>query len=150
MNAHGQNDIRLGITGGPNSSQIESHWGQGGRLWNYNAGLAFTRPLPGNFSLSSELVYSREGNRSRPGTDTKRFTHFDYISLPAMVRFRPGGKALFVQAGGKFSYLINHEMIFINNNNTRTSSLNHLRQWDAGALGGVGVWLGSHVTVDLR
>lgn len=150
LTAYGKNGIRAGVIGGPNSSQIESHWGQGARLWKYNAGLAFTRPLPGNFSLSGELVYSREGNRSRPGTDTQRFTHFDYISLPTMVRFRPSGKALFVQAGGKFSYLINHEMVYSHNHNTRRSSLNHLRQWDAGAIGGVGYWLGNHVTVDVR
>jgi len=153
LTVYGQNGIRVGITGGPNASQIKTHWYLMGRLWRYNTGLAIAKPLSGNFSLSSELVYSREGSRSefnRPGIDTKQITHFDYISLPIMVRFRPGGKALFVQAGGKFSYLVNHEMIFINNNNTRTSSLNHLRQWDAGATGGVGYWLGNHVTVDLR
>lgn len=153
LTAYGQDGIRLGVTGGLNASQIKTHWHLMGRLWGYNAGLAFTKPLPGNFSLAGELVYSREGSmsdRSRPGRDSKQITHFDYISLPAMLRFRPGGKALFVQAGGKFSYLVNHEMIFTNDNNTRTSQLNHLRQWDAGAVGGVGVWLGNHVTVDLR
>src|SRR5690554_5300320 len=120
-------------------------------LWKYNAGFAFAKPLPGNFSLASELVYTRQGGSLEADRSGKYITEFDYISLPVLVRFRPDGKDVFVQAGGKFSYLINSERIHIGNSNTSTlDDLNHLRQWDAGAIGGVGYWLGNHVVIDAR
>src|SRR5690606_36852392 len=111
-------------------------------LWKYNAGFAFAKPLPGNFSLASELVYTRQGGSLEADRSGKYITEFDYISLPVLVRFKPDGKDVFVQAGGKFSYLINSERIHIGNSNTSTlDDLNNLRQWDAGVANHIPLFL---------
>lgn len=62
MDTYGQSKIRVGITGGPNASQIKTHTNLTDLLWSYNVGLAFEKGLPGNFSLASELVYTRQGS----------------------------------------------------------------------------------------
>ena len=150
MTANGQNTIRFGITGGLNASDIKTSF-RSDILWKYNAGISFAKELSGNFSLASELVYSSQGRRLILNRPEKYITHLDYIAIPVLVRFRPDGKNLFIQAGGKFSVLTNSREIHTNSNNiSSTNDINHLRQWDAGAVGGLGYWLGSHMVVDVR
>ena len=146
----GQSNIRFGVTGGLNANQIKTSTNMSNLLWKYNVGFAFAKKLPGKYSLASELVYTRQGRHLELSRTRKFTTHFDYIAIPALVRFWPGEKDLYIQAGGKFSVLINSKEIYTNNNNTSLIDLDHLRQWDAGALGGVGYRLGSHMVVDFR
>jgi hypothetical protein len=146
--SYAQNNIRIGITGGLNASQIKTSTNLTDFLWKYNAGIAFEKNVIGNLSLAAELGYSRQGSKLALNQSSTYVTHFDYIALPILARFRPGGKQLFIQIGGKFGYLINGREMYTNNN--YPNDLNHLRKWDAGAVAGVGYWLGKHLALDAR
>lgn len=146
--SYAQNKIRIGITGGLNASQIKTSTNLTDLLWKYNGGIAFARKVIGNLSLAGELVYSGQGSKLALNQNETYITHFDYIALPVLARFRPGGKHFFIQIGGKFGYLLNGREIYTNNSSP--NDLNHLRKWDAGAVGGVGYWLGEHVALDAR
>lgn len=111
-------------------------------------GLAFEKGLSDDLSLASELVYSKQGSSIDNVSSGEYITHFDYLALPVFVRYSPGGKNVFFQAGGKFGYLVNDKEIYTYNNTE--SNLDHLRQWDAGVLGGIGYRIGKHVVVDAR
>ncbi|AEL28352.1 porin family protein [Cyclobacterium marinum] len=145
---YGQSGIRVGITGGVNAGQLKNSINLTDRIWKYNAGLAFAKPLSGNFSLASELVYSKQGSSIDGSQSNKLLTHFDYIALPVLVRLSPVGKNVFLQAGGKFGYLLKGERL--NTNNSSPNDIPHLRHWDAGALAGLGYRLGSHIVLDVR
>jgi hypothetical protein len=148
MNVYGQSDIRIGITGGSNASRIKTSTNLTDLLWSYNVGLAFEKGLSDDLSLASELVYSKQGSSIDNVSSGEYITHFDYLALPVFVRYSPGGKNVFFQAGGKFGYLVNDKEIYTYNNTE--SNLDHLRQWDAGVLGGIGYRIGKHVVVDAR
>ncbi|MEX2567329.1 MAG: porin family protein [Cyclobacteriaceae bacterium] len=147
---YGQSGIRVGITGGINANQIKTSTNVSNLLWKYNAGISGTKKFSGNFSLTSELSYSRQGRRLNLSSTRKYVTNFDYLALPVLLRFSPVGKELFIQAGGKFGLLVNSKETYIYNNNNSPNNLQHLRQWDAGALAGLGYPLGSHIVVDVR
>jgi hypothetical protein len=143
-----QNTIRIGITGGINASQIKTSTNLTDLLWKYNGGIAFARNVIGDLSLAGELVYSRQGSKLALNQSDTYITHFNYIALPVLARFKPGGKAFFIQIGGKLGFLLNGREMY--NNNNYPNDLNHLRKFDAGAVGGVGSWLGEHVALDAR
>jgi hypothetical protein len=145
---YGQHNIRIGITGGPSAAQIKTSTNLTNLIWKYNAGIAFTGTVIGNLSLAVELVYSRQGSRLALNQNQTYTTHFDYIALPVLARFKPNGKQLFIQTGGKLGYLVNSSDKYTNSNSP--SDLSNLRKWDAGAMGGVGTWLGKHTVIDFR
>ncbi|WP_154853014.1 porin family protein [Cyclobacterium xiamenense] len=150
LNGYGQTGIRIGITGGVNANQIKTSTNVSNLLWKYNAGISGTKKISDNFALTSELSYSRQGRRLDLSSARKYVTNFDYLALPVLLRYSPGGKEWFIQAGGKFGLLVNSKETYIYNNNNSPNNLQHLRQWDAGALAGLGYRLGSHIVVDVR
>lgn len=148
LDTYGQSIIRVGITGGPNASQIKTSTNLTDLLWSYNVGLAFEKELKKDFSIASELVYTRQGSSLDGVFSGKYITHFDYLALPVFIRYRPRGKNAFILAGGKFGYLIYDKEKYTYNNSE--GNLNHLRQWDAGLLGGIGYRISRHVALDTR
>jgi hypothetical protein len=61
--SYAQNNIRIGIKGGLNASQIKTSTNLTGLLWQYNGGIAFASKVVGNLSLVGEVIYSRQGSR---------------------------------------------------------------------------------------
>lgn len=148
LDTYGQSISRVGITGGPNASQIKTSTNLTELLWSYNVGLAFEKGLLENLSLASELVYTRQGSSLDGVFSGKYITHFDYLALPVFIRYNPRGKDFFVMAGGKFGYLIRDKEIYTFNDSE--GNLDYLRKWDAGVLGGIGYRISSNVVLDTR
>lgn len=148
IETYGQSDIRIGITGGPNASQIKTSTNLTDLLWSYNVGLAFEKEFKKDLSIASELVYTRQGSSLDGVFSGKYITHFDYLALPVFFRYSPGGKNAFILGGGKFGYLIYDKEKYTYNNSE--GNLNHLRQWDAGLMGGIGYRMGMYVVLDAR
>lgn len=148
LDTYGQRISRVGITGGPNASQIKTSTNLTDLLWSYNVGLAFEKGLKKDLSIASELVYTRQGSSLDEVFSGKYITHFDYLALPVFIRYSPGGKNAFILAGAKFGYLIYDKEKYTYNNSE--GNLNHLRQWDAGLLGGIGYRISRHVVLDTR
>ena len=98
--------IRLGIKGGVNLSNLAGAPGQGytTKMSFYGGGLANV-PLIRRISLQAELLYSRQGSRyQETGRDMKE--RLNYLNAPVLVHYNTT-IGLYAETGPQFGFLIN-------------------------------------------
>lgn len=146
--SYGQNDMRFGITGGLNASQIKTSFYLTDPLWKYRVGLAMERDLSDKFTLAGELAYSRQGGILDQKPFGKIVTNLDYLTVPIFARYRFTGKKFFIQAGAKFGFLVHDKETYTHIDSEER--IGHLRRLEAGILGGIGYRVGNQVVLDAR
>jgi hypothetical protein len=142
---------KFGLTGGVNAAQLEqvvrSHL-----LWRYNAGVALEQSLSPGISVAYQFIYSQQGSSTPLGGSSgsdKIVNTFNYISLPAMLRFSRRTNKLFFEIGGQGGYLLNGRGYF-NSSKNQTTVFQHTHKFDIGLTGGIGYRLGAHWVADAR
>ncbi|MVM32300.1 outer membrane beta-barrel protein [Spirosoma sp. HMF4905] len=154
-----QTSFRIGLTAGANDDLIHFSWmpsiNKSTTLWRYNAGVSFGHRLTPSLSVAYDLLYSRQGGVDIETSVLGYGSHqtiykVDYLSLPIMVRYHPGGRRVFMAGGPQFGYLLAAKSVDPTFSETSVWDLQYCYRLDVGLMAGLGYRLGKHLVLSSR
>lgn len=120
----------------------------------YSAGLTLQYRLSNRFFLSTDLLYSRQGNQVRIQNPTvygeRIVAKFDYLTLPIMLNYRLSHIPLFVGAGLQVGHLTAYKTQYVPALGNTLSYEPLLKKNDVGWLIAVGHHFGRHLGVEIK
>ncbi|WP_157816031.1 porin family protein [Spirosoma pollinicola] len=161
QSAWAQTSFRWGITAGLNNSVLHHTYlppnNRVTSLWGYNAGLSFSHDLTKTLSLAYDLNFTRQGEISTSTSPLGLGSYqiiilADYVSLPLMLCYRPGGGRLWIGAGPQLGFLLRGKVYDPQEGKADAMywDLQQANRFDMGLTAGLGYQISRHLLLTSR
>jgi hypothetical protein len=156
-----QRVLRFGLSGGLNDNLIHATYlgpnSESKGLWDYAGGISLEHRLTSTFTLTYDLLYSRQGGAelitSKIGYGSEKLiSKLSYLTLPAMVRYQFGGGRVFISGGPQIGYFLKAKWYAASfgEGSSKSWDLSSFHRLDAGLTAGLGYHLGRHFVIESR